>query len=64
VSENRSHKAEDRHHGIGLFAIGIGRTADPEAIAQIAGKADEIGFASLWAPEHIVLFDEADYTSR
>ncbi len=49
---------------VGLFAIGIGRAADPDVIAHIARKADEIGFASLWAPEHTVLFDEADYTSR
>ena len=49
---------------VGLFAIGIGRAADPDIIAQIARKADDIGFASLWAPEHTVLFDDADYTSR
>jgi hypothetical protein len=36
---------------VGLFAIGIGRAADPDLIAQIARKADDIGFASLWAPE-------------
>lgn len=49
---------------VGLFSIGVGRSSDPDVIAQIARKADEIGFASLWAPEHTVLFDEADYTSR
>lgn len=49
---------------VGLFSIGVGRTSDPDIIAQIARKADEVGFASLWAPEHTVLFDQADYTSR
>jgi alkanesulfonate monooxygenase SsuD/methylene tetrahydromethanopterin reductase-like flavin-dependent oxidoreductase (luciferase family) len=44
---------------VGLFAIGIGRTADPDVIAHIARKADDIGFASLWAPEDMVLFDES-----
>ncbi len=49
---------------VGLFSIGVARTADPDIIAQIARKADEVGFASLWAPEHVVLFDDARYTSR
>ena len=49
---------------VGLFSIGMGRTADPDIIAQIARKADELGFASLWAPEHVVLFEPEAYTSR
>jgi probable F420-dependent oxidoreductase len=49
---------------VGLFSIGVGRTSDPDMIAHVARKADDVGFASLWAPEHTVLFDEADYTSR
>lgn len=49
---------------IGLFSIGTGRTAHPETISQIARKADEVGFAILWAPEHVVLFEEDAYRSR
>lgn len=49
---------------VGLFSIGIGRAAHPERIAQIAHKADEVGFAILWAPEHVVLFEAQSYTSR
>jgi alkanesulfonate monooxygenase SsuD/methylene tetrahydromethanopterin reductase-like flavin-dependent oxidoreductase (luciferase family) len=49
---------------VGLFSIGVGRTSDPDIIAHVARKADDVGFASLWAPEHTVLFDDADYTSR
>ncbi len=49
---------------VGLFSVGVGRTSEPDVIAQVARRADEIGFDSLWAPEHTVLFDEADYTSR
>jgi probable F420-dependent oxidoreductase len=49
---------------IGLFSIGIGRTAHPDLIAQIAHQADEVGFAILWAPEHVVLFEDHAYRSR
>jgi probable F420-dependent oxidoreductase len=47
---------------IGFFAIGLAATAEPEAIATTARAADECGFHSLWAPEHVVLFDE--YASK
>lgn len=49
---------------LGLFSIGLGRTADPDMIAHLARKAEEVGFASLWAPEHVVLFEPEAYTSR
>jgi probable F420-dependent oxidoreductase len=49
---------------IGLFSIGVARTADPDIIAHIARKADAVGFDSLWAPEHVVLFHHDAYTSR
>ncbi len=49
---------------IGLFSIGLARTADPDIIGHVARTADAMGFASLWAPEHVVLFAEDRYTSR
>jgi probable F420-dependent oxidoreductase len=49
---------------IGLFSIGVGRTADPDIIAQIARQAETVGFDSIWAPEHVVLFDDAAYASQ
>jgi probable F420-dependent oxidoreductase len=51
---------------VGLLALGAGQmpTAEPDMIGQIAHTADEMGFASLWAPEHVVLFAEDAYTSR
>jgi probable F420-dependent oxidoreductase len=49
---------------VGLFSIGVGRTANPDIIAQIARQAEAVGFDSVWAPEHVVLFDDAAYTSR
>ena len=49
---------------IGVFSIGVARTADPDVIGQIARTADDMGFASLWATEHVVLFAQESYTSR
>jgi probable F420-dependent oxidoreductase len=47
---------------IGLFAVGIGPSADPEVITLIARTAEQGGFHSLWAPEHVVLLDQ--YASK
>ena len=47
---------------IGLFSIGIGATAEPETIALVAETAESVGFHSLWAPEHVVLFE--NYASQ
>lgn len=48
---------------LGLFSIGAGRAAQPETLVQIARKAEEVGFESLFAPEHTVLFPPEQYTS-
>ena len=47
---------------IGFFAIGIGRLTHPDWIRTVATNAERLGFASLWAPEHVVLLDS--YASR
>jgi probable F420-dependent oxidoreductase len=47
---------------IGFFAIGAGPSADPDIIVQTATAAEQVGFHSLWAPEHVVLLDQ--YASR
>jgi len=47
---------------IGFFAVGIADTARPEMIAGIAKTAERLGFATVWAPEHIVLLE--DFASR
>jgi probable F420-dependent oxidoreductase len=49
---------------MGLFSIGAGRAAQPETLAHIAQKAEAVGFESIFAPEHTVLFSPTDYTSR
>lgn len=47
---------------IGYFAVGIGSSVDPEVIALTARTAEQAGFHSLWAPEHVVLLSQ--YTSK
>ena len=47
---------------IGFFAIGIGRLTTPDWIRTVASNAERLGFASLWAPEHVVLLDR--YASK
>jgi probable F420-dependent oxidoreductase len=47
---------------IGMTAIGIGKAAQPTIIKAVAENADRLGFGTLWAPEHVVLFD--DYASK
>jgi probable F420-dependent oxidoreductase len=45
---------------IGMTAVGIGKAARPATIRAVAENADRLGFATLWAPEHVVLFDDHD----
>lgn len=42
---------------VGLHALGIGTGSRPEIIAAVAGQADELGFATLWCGEHVVMVD-------
>lgn len=42
---------------IGLFAIGIGAGARVGAIREVARHAERLNFSTLWAAEHVVLFD-------
>jgi len=42
---------------IGLHALGIGPGADPAVITAVARAAEESGFATLWAGEHVVMVD-------
>ena len=43
---------------IGLHALGIGSGARPEVIRAVATAAEAVGFATLWAGEHVVLVDQ------
>lgn len=43
---------------IGLHALGIGTGSAPAVIAAVATAAEDHGFATLWAGEHVVMVDE------
>ena len=38
-----------------LHAVGCGSTARPETLAQVAEKAEALGFESVWIPEHLAV---------
>jgi probable F420-dependent oxidoreductase len=48
---------------IGLFSVGASRAAQPEILVHLATKAEEVGFESIFAPEHTVLFPAESYAS-
>jgi probable F420-dependent oxidoreductase len=43
---------------VGLHALGVGSGSRPDIVAAVAGRADELGFATLWCGEHVVMVDE------
>jgi probable F420-dependent oxidoreductase len=43
---------------VGLHALGVGTGASPEVVRAVARNAEQCGFATLWAGEHVVMFDE------
>src|SRR5579864_873041 len=47
---------------VGLISIGIGAGTSAQSIKTIATNAERLGFATLWAPEHVVLIE--GYKSR
>ena len=42
---------------IGFFAVGIGASTEPQVLRAVAMAAERLGFATLWAPEHVVLVE-------
>ena len=42
---------------LGLFAVNMRPTVEPEAAAWLGRLAEELGYESLWAGEHVVLPD-------
>ena len=43
---------------IGFFAVGIGATVEAAALRAAATAAERLGFATIWAPEHVVLVEQ------
>ena len=44
---------------LGLHALGIGTGSQRAVIDAVAGAAEQAGFATLWAGEHVVMVDES-----
>ena len=42
---------------IGLLAAGLMQGAQPQYLRTLAELVERLGFGTLWAPEHVVLFD-------
>ncbi|HZP45298.1 MAG TPA: LLM class F420-dependent oxidoreductase [Candidatus Binataceae bacterium] len=42
---------------IGISGIGMGKGSRPGTLRLVAAHAERLGFNTLWAPEHVVLFD-------
>lgn len=47
---------------IGFFAVGIGATVEPDVLRAVVVAAERLGFATVWAPEHVVLVEQ--YASK
>src|SRR5947209_10860467 len=47
---------------VGFFSVGIGPTTEPKLLKIVAILAERLGFATLWAPEHVVLVNQ--YASK
>jgi probable F420-dependent oxidoreductase len=43
---------------IGFFAVGIGHLSRPDLVKTVAVHAERLNFATVWAPEHVVLLDK------
>jgi probable F420-dependent oxidoreductase len=43
---------------VGISGFGIGKSARPSTLCTLAEHAERLNFATLWAPEHVVLFDQ------
>jgi len=47
---------------VGYFSVGVGPATNPQWLKTVATNAERLGFATIWAPEHVVLVEE--YKSR
>jgi probable F420-dependent oxidoreductase len=57
-SDSRHRRTErEKHMKFGLFAVNMYACSYPETAIQVAQLAEEAGFESLWAGEHVVLPD-------
>jgi probable F420-dependent oxidoreductase len=47
---------------IGYFGLGIGALTTSDWVKPVATAAERLGFASIWAPEHVILLER--YSSK
>jgi probable F420-dependent oxidoreductase len=47
---------------VGYFSVGVGPTTNPQWLRTAATTVERLGFATIWAPEHVVLVEQ--YNSR
>ena len=47
---------------IGYFGLGIGPVTTSDWVKPVAATAERLGFASIWAPEHVILLEK--YSSK
>jgi probable F420-dependent oxidoreductase len=47
---------------VGYFSVGVGPTTNPQWLRTAATTAERLGFATIWAPEHVVLVEK--YASK
>jgi probable F420-dependent oxidoreductase len=52
----------ERDMKVGFFAVGIGTTVEPDVLRAVVTAAERLGFATVWAPEHVVLVEQ--YSSK
>jgi probable F420-dependent oxidoreductase len=45
---------------IGIQGAGMGRSSRPGTLRLLAENCERLNFGTLWAPEHVVLFDQHD----
>jgi probable F420-dependent oxidoreductase len=43
---------------VGLHVLGVGTGSTPDVLVAVAERADQLGFATLWCGEHVVMVDE------
>lgn len=48
----------ETHFEIGVVLPNYGSSASVDGVARVAGTADELGFDSVWATEHLLVEDE------
>lgn len=48
---------------VGYMPVGLGPMAEPETIVMAAGLAEEAGFHSIWASDHVILVDTHERSS-